>query len=62
MRIVAYQVMSNPFHLLLQAPVEPPSEEETARRYAAFHGGHRKLCHGTKACRQWRARLRVMAD
>ena len=57
-RIVAYQVMSNHFHLLLQVPAEPPSEEETARRFAAFHGGRRKLCPGTKACRQWQARLR----
>jgi REP element-mobilizing transposase RayT len=57
-RIVAYQVMSNHFHLLLQAPAEPPSEEETARRFTAFHGGRRKLCPGTKSCRQWQARLR----
>ena len=57
-RIVAYQVMSNHFHLLLQAPADPPSEEETARRFAAFHDGRRKLCPGTKACRQWQARLR----
>jgi len=57
-RIVAYQVMSNHFHLLLQAPEEPPSAEETARRFAAFHGGQRRLVPGSPACEQWRARLR----
>jgi REP element-mobilizing transposase RayT len=57
-RIVAYQVMSNHFHLLLQAPEEPPSAEETARRFAAFHGGRRTLAPGSPLCEQWRARLR----
>jgi REP element-mobilizing transposase RayT len=57
-RIVAYQVMSNHFHLVLQAPEEPPSAEETARRFAAFHGGRRTLAPDSPLCEQWRARLR----
>lgn len=57
-RIVAYQVMSNHFHLLLQAPADPPSEEETIRRYEAFHAGKRTLRPGSKACLAWQARLR----
>ena len=57
-RIVAYQVMSNHFHLLLQAPCQPPSAEETARRFAQFHGGQRRLAPDSPACEQWRGLLR----
>ena len=57
-RIVAYQVMSNHFHLLVQAPEEPPSVEETVRRFEVFHGGKRILLPGSPACEQWRLRLR----
>ncbi len=57
-RVVAYQVMSNHFHLLLQAPAEPPSEEETIRRYEDFHHGKRTLRVGSRSCREWQARLR----
>ena len=57
-RVVAYQVMSNHFHLLLQAPAEPPSEVETIRRYEAFHRGKRTLRAGSRSCREWQARLR----
>ncbi|MDD5708332.1 MAG: transposase [Kiritimatiellae bacterium] len=57
-RIVAYQVMSNHFHLLLQAPAEPPSEEETIERFEDFHAGKRKLLPGSPLCRTWQARLR----
>ncbi|MDD5705613.1 MAG: hypothetical protein PHR35_06785, partial [Kiritimatiellae bacterium] len=57
-RIVAYQVMSNHFHLLLQAPAEPPSEEETIERFEDFHAGKRKLLPGSSLCRTWQGRLR----
>jgi len=57
-RIVAYQVMSNHFHLLLQAPREAPSEEETIRRYEAFHHGQRTLLPGSPLCMEWQERLR----
>jgi REP element-mobilizing transposase RayT len=57
-RVVAYQLMSNHFHLLVQAPMEMPSEEETCRRYEAFHAGKKVLLAGSPACRQWQARLR----
>jgi len=57
-RIVAYQVMSNHFHILVQAPMEQPSEEETIRRYKAFHKGKRTLLPGSKLCGDWQGRLR----
>ena len=57
-RVVAYQVMSNHWHLLLQAPAALPSEEDTIRRFATFHGGRRHLLPGSKLCVQWQARLR----
>jgi len=57
-RIVAYQVMSNHFHILLQAPKETPSQEDMCRRFAAFHNGKRTLLPGTPACRRWQQRSR----
>ena len=57
-RIVAYQVMSNHFHLLVHAPSEQPTAEETCRRYEAFHNGKRTLSPNSAACRQWQARCR----
>ncbi|MBM4154094.1 MAG: hypothetical protein FJ221_03595 [Lentisphaerae bacterium] len=57
-RIVVYQVMSNHWHILLRAPEALPSEEETIRRFEAFHHGKRRLMPGSKLCAQWRERLR----
>lgn len=57
-RVAAYQVMSNHYHLLLQAPAEPPSEAEAIERYTAFHQGRRTLRPGSRACRAWQARMR----
>ena len=57
-RIVAYQVMSNHFHLLLQSPEAEPSPEETVRRYEAFHKRKRKLLPDSGLCKTWQGRLR----
>lgn len=57
-RIVAYQVMSNHFHLLLMAPAELPSPEETARRVERFFRGRRRVIPGTPDCERWQRRLR----
>jgi REP element-mobilizing transposase RayT len=57
-RIVAYQFMSNHWHILLRAPTEQPSEKETIERYEAFHGGKRRLMPGSRLCKQWQERLR----
>ena len=57
-RVLAYQVMSNHFHLVLYAPATPPSAEETARRYAQFHDQTRSLNPDSKLCALWSRRLR----
>ena len=57
-RVVAYQVMSNHFHLLLHTPEVLPSAEETCRRFEAFHRGKRVLEPNSERCRQWQERLR----
>ena len=57
-RVLAYQVMSNHFHLLLQAPADLPSPEETCRRYAEFHAGKRVLDPESQLCALWSQRLR----
>jgi REP element-mobilizing transposase RayT len=57
-RVVAYQVMSNHFHLLVQAPAEEPLPEEVCRRYSAFHRGKRTLEPESPACRAWQVRCR----
>ena len=56
--ILAFQVMSNHFHLLLYAPAEPPSPEETARRYCEYYGGRRKLKPADPRCAELAERLR----
>jgi len=57
-KVVAYQVMSNHFHLLLHAPAEQPDAEEMCRRYKAFHYGKRILDPDGRQCRVWRERSR----
>ncbi|MBP6876375.1 MAG: transposase [Candidatus Eisenbacteria bacterium] len=57
-RIVAYQVMSNHFHLLVQAPSQTPGPEEMCRRYKAFHRGLRTIEPDSPACRIWQERSR----
>ena len=57
-RLVSYTFMSNHFHIILQAPLAAPSEEEAAAHYAAFHRGKREIRPGTAICREWTGRLR----
>ena len=57
-QIAAYQVMSNHWHLLLRTPEAVPSEEETIRRFTAFHNGKRTLLPGSRLCEEWQKRLR----
>ncbi len=57
-RVVAYQVMSNHFHLLLHVPAQPPDPEETCRRFTRVHYGKRFLRPDSIACQVWQARCR----
>ena len=57
-RVASFTVMSNHYHLLLQAPVEEPTAAETAARYAAFYHGRRTLAVASPRCRVWQQRLR----
>lgn len=57
-RVVSYQVMSNHFHILLQAPVELSDPEEICLRYNAFHNGERTIEPNSRLCRQWQERCR----
>lgn len=56
--LLAWQVMGNHFHLVVFAPAAPPSPEEAARRFAAFHNGRRSLDPGSPQCQQLAGRLR----
>ena len=58
-QVIAYQVMSNHFHLLVYASDQEPSPEEMCRRYHAFHGKKNwTLQPDSEACRTWQARCR----
>jgi REP element-mobilizing transposase RayT len=57
-RIVAYQVMSNHFHLVVQAPDQVPSPGEVCARYHAYHQGRRTLEPIDPRCIELGARMR----
>jgi putative transposase len=56
--VMAYQVMSNHFHLLLYAPDQVPEPEEVCRRYNAFYQHKRGMEPDSDACRTWQMRCR----
>lgn len=57
-QVLAYQVMSNHYHLLVHAPVGQFSAEEMCRRYHAFHRGKKELEPHRPACQRWQERTR----
>jgi len=57
-RIAAYQVMCNHFHLLVHAPMDLPTVEEMCERYKRFHRGNLLLDPDSPACERWRKRCR----
>jgi len=57
-RVLAYQVMSNHYHLLVYAPEKPPTPQEAARRYEAYYKGERKLSAEDPYCLEMAERMR----
>lgn len=57
-RVVAFQVMSNHYHLLVQAPEAKLDPEEVCRRYEVFHRGRKTLEPDSAMCRVWQERTR----
>jgi len=57
-QIVAYQVMSNHYHLLVHAPREVMRPEDVCRRYKTFHRGRKDMEPDSPLCRLWQERTR----
>jgi REP element-mobilizing transposase RayT len=57
-RVVAYQVMSNHFHLIAHVPAQPPSPDEVCRRYKAYYRGRRTLEPSDPRCVMLGRRMR----
>ena len=57
-KVVAYQVMSNHYHLLVNAPKDMLSRQEVCSRYKTFHRGRKSLVLDSAACECWQARTR----
>lgn len=57
-KVVSYQVMSNHYHLLVHAPVEPLSKDEMCARYEAYYQGYMTLDPDSEECEVWRQRSR----
>jgi putative transposase len=60
--VLAFQCMGNHVHLLLHIPAEPPSPEETARRYQLYYGGKRTLDPASEDCRRLALKLRDVSE
>jgi putative transposase len=56
--VVAHQVLSNHFHLVLWAPSDPPTPEETCQRYTDYYLGKRTLDPDSEKCAEIAARMR----
>jgi hypothetical protein len=57
MDILSFAIMSNHFHIFVATNALVPSNQETARRYAAFYGGKRKLDPASERCTEIAKRL-----
>lgn len=57
--VLAFTCMSNHYHLLLHAPQEAPSHEETCKRYKAYYAAEeRELQPGSPHCEEISQRMR----
>ena len=56
--LLAWQVMGNHFHIIAFAPEQPPTPEEAARRYEAYHNGKKWLDPETPECQFLTEKLR----
>ena len=56
-RVVALQTMGNHFHILLQAPNQPPTPEEVCQRYNRYYKD-RKITPDSEECAIWQGRCR----
>ena len=57
-KVVAYQIMSNHFHLVIHASEEIPKPEEVCKRYERYYQGKRKLDPSDPYCEILAARMR----
>ena len=57
-KVVAYQAMSNHFHLVIHAPADPPTPEEVCARYNAYHKRRDPLTPEDSRCARIGARMR----
>ena len=57
-KVIAYQVMSNHFHLVIQSPEEMPNTEEVCRRYALYYPDRCKLEPSDPYCETLARRMR----
>ncbi len=57
-QVVAYQIMSNHYHLLVHAPAACFSPDEVCRRYRAFHRGRKEIEPDSLRCQLWQQRTR----
>ncbi len=56
--VLAYQIMSNHFHLLVYAPETPPEPTEVAARYEAYYKGKRSISPDDPLCTELAHRMR----
>ena len=60
--VIAVQVMSNHYHAIVHIPADPPSLEETAKRYKRRYPNKHPLDPDTKACAELAQKLRDISE
>ncbi len=57
-KVVSYQIMSNHYHLLVQAPEKPLSPGEMCERYKKYYKGFKTIEPDSEECAAWCKRSR----